>query len=165
VKENRMKRMLLAAVVIAVLGAACGGDGDHSGMNTEGSTDTTGASPGAARTVEITMIDVAFDPKTLNVRRGERIEFIFQNKGKIAHDAFIGDTAAQAEHEKEMRERGQGSVGGDHGSTAADEHAITVDPGKSGRLSYTFDRPGTIEIGCHQPDHYVAGMNVTVTVA
>lgn len=160
-----MKRILLAAAIMGLVTAACGGGGnDHEGMNTmntEGSTATSGVTAAATRTVEVTMVDIAYQPTTLNVQRGERIEFVFQNKGAIAHDAFIGDTAAQAEHEKDMREGG--SKGG-HDKMGGEGNAITVEPGKTGRLAYTFDKPGAIEIACHEPGHYAAGMKIAVTV-
>jgi uncharacterized cupredoxin-like copper-binding protein len=159
-----MKRVLFIAVVVVLASAAaCGGGGgdDDDSMNMEGSTGSTGASPAASRTVEVTMIDIAYEPKTLNVQRGERIEFVFHNQGKIAHDAFIGDTGAQGEHEKEMREADPKDGGHMGGSEA---YAVTVEPGKTERLAYTFDKPGTIEIGCHQSGHYAAGMKVAVTV-
>jgi uncharacterized cupredoxin-like copper-binding protein len=152
-----MKRVVIAAAVIAVVTAACGGGGeDNPAIESPGNV---------AKTVNIDMVDIAFEPKTLTVQRGERVEFVFQNRGAIAHDAFIGDAAAQADHEREMREAG-GSSGGGHemGGDDKDENAVTVDPGKTGRLTYTFDKPGTIEIGCHQPDHYAAGMKIVVTV-
>jgi uncharacterized cupredoxin-like copper-binding protein len=160
-----MKRLLFAAAVIAIITAACGGgdgDGDdHSKMDMGESTATTGATGAVTRTVEITMVDIAFEPKTLSVQRGERIEFVFHNRGNISHDAFFGETAAQADHEKEMREmEGEG-----HDMAAGEANAITVEAGKTGRLTYTFDKPGTIEIGCHQPGHYAAGMKIAVTVA
>jgi uncharacterized cupredoxin-like copper-binding protein len=158
-----MKRTLLAAAILAIVTAACGNGKDHSTMNMEGSTGTTGATAAATRTVDIDMVDIAYEPKTLSAQRGERIEFVFHNKGKIPHDAFIGDTAVQADHEKEMHEGTKGSMTG-HGM-GDDAKAITVDAGQTGRLTYTFDHPGTIEIGCHQPGHYAAGMKVAVTVA
>jgi uncharacterized cupredoxin-like copper-binding protein len=156
-----MKRRLVATALIALFATACGGgNDDHSTMHTEGSTGTTGVAASPTRTVDIEMIDIAYEPKALSVQRGERVEFVFHNKGKIAHDAFIGDTAAQAAHEKEMREEGSMAGGHDMGDTA-----ITIDPGQTGRLMHTFDKTGTIEIGCHQLGHYAAGMKVAVTVA
>jgi uncharacterized cupredoxin-like copper-binding protein len=53
--------------------------------------------------------------------------------------------------------------GGDHGMHG-DGDAVTVDPGKTSSLTFTFEEPGTIEIGCHQPDDYAAGMKVAVTL-
>jgi uncharacterized cupredoxin-like copper-binding protein len=46
-----------------------------------------------------------------------------------------------------------------------DMNAITVEPGKAGQLTHTFDKTGTVEIGCHEPGHYAAGMKIAVTVA
>lgn len=43
--------------------------------------------------------------------------------------------------------------------------AITLGPGKTGELTYSFERAGTVEVGCHQPGHYAAGMRVSETVA
>ena len=158
-----MRRTLFAATALTVVTAACGGgSGDHSTMDMDKSTGTTAAAGAPSRTIDVDMVDIAFEPKTLSVQRGERIEFVFHNKGTIAHDAFIGDTAAQADHEKEMHEGKDGSMAGGH---RMGETAITVDPGKTGSLTYTFDQPGTLEIGCHQVGHYAAGMKVAVTVA
>lgn len=140
-------RPLAAAIAVAgalLLGAAC--------TRTTTSVTQHGATP-----VDIEMVDTAYNPTTLSVPHGRNITFRFTNHGKIPHDAFIGDRAAQAEHEQEMR-----SGGAHHGH--GDEPAVTVDPGKTATLSHTFDRAGTTEIGCHQPGHYDAGMKITVTV-
>ncbi len=46
-----------------------------------------------------------------------------------------------------------------------DSNAITVKPGKTGSLTYTFDKAGETIIGCHENGHYDAGMKIAVTVA
>ena len=108
------------------------------------------------------MVDNAFEPDHLEVTEGETVRFVFTNHGAVAHDAFIGDTDAQADHEAEMRRRR--ATGHGHGDHGADE-AVTVEPGERGELTHTFDDAGTIEIGCHQPGHYDAGMKVAMKVA
>ncbi len=143
-----MKRTLIIAVVAALVTTACGGDGSE--------TETA-----QSRTVAVDMVDIAFRPPTLTAKAGERIRFVFRNTGKAVHDAFIGDAAAQAEHEKEMR----AADGDAHAGHDDDRDAVTVEPGKTGKLTYTFERPGTVEIGCHQPGHYAAGMKLAVTVS
>lgn len=152
-----MKRTVIAIVLLAFVAVACGGGEDHPAMES------------SANTVEITMVDIAFEPNSITVKPGDTVEFIFENRGQIAHDAFIGDSAAQAEHEREMRQDDSGSGDGDqmagHDKSADDAEALTVQPGKTGRLTHTFDRAGTFEIGCHQLGHYAAGMKVAVTVA
>jgi Uncharacterized copper-binding protein len=146
-----VKRILIAAAVAVLVTAACGRGGEEQG----------GAAP--SRTVEVDMVELAFRPATFTAQAGDRIRFLFRNRGSIRHDAFIGDTAAQAEHEREMRQGEKKGHGGGHGSDD-DENALTLDPGKTGELTYTFERAGTVEIGCHQPGHYAAGMKTAVTV-
>jgi uncharacterized cupredoxin-like copper-binding protein len=91
------------------------------------------------------------------VKVGETVTFVFTNVGKAVHDAFIGDKAAQEQHEKEMREMKEGH---DH----AHAGGVTVHPGETGALRYFFDKPGDLEIGCHQPGHYKYGMKVVINV-
>ena len=140
--------MAVAAAPIALIAAACGADDDGG----------PAASSGDDRVVNVEMVDIAFEPETLTVEKGETVTFRFTNAGKAPHDAFIGDADAQKDHEEEMRE----GSGAHHGSEAKD--AITVEPGETGTLTYTFDDSGEVEIGCHQPGHYEAGMKIDVKV-
>ena len=130
--------------------AACGDDSDDK-------TSATGT-----RTVEIEMRDIEFSPDKVQVEAGETVRFVFHNVGAIAHDAFIGDEAAQDDHEMEMR--GAGDDGGmDHGgSSDAGENAITVDPGDTGELTYTFRDGDELVVGCPHAGHYEAGRKVMV---
>jgi uncharacterized cupredoxin-like copper-binding protein len=153
-----MHRIRIAAMigVVVTLLAACGSDDDSS---------TAGNENGDARTVEVDMVDIAFEPDTLEIARGETVRFVFTNTGEVAHDAFIGDQDDQAGHEAEMREADDDEGhGGGHGDDDA-ENAVTVEPGDTGELTYTFDEAGTLEVGCHQPGHYDAGMTIAVEVA
>lgn len=60
-----------------------------------------------------------------------------------------------------MAEGSDGSEGVDH---SGDGQAIEVAPGATGDLTYTFDEPGTLLLGCHEPGHYEAGMVATIVV-
>lgn len=148
-----MKRTLIAAAVAALVTAACGGDGG---------SQKAKAAP--THTVDVDMVDTAFQPAALTAAPGERIRFVFHNKGRSVHDAFIGDAGAQAEHEQEMREAEKGGHGGPHSMGNDDENALTVEPGKKGELIYTVDGSGPVEIGCHEPGHYAAGMKIALTI-
>lgn len=153
---NTPRTLAIAAVGLALI-AACAEVDDRTGA------DSTGGS-GDVRTVEIDMVDIAFEPDTLQVGRGETVRFVFSNRGEVAHDAFIGDAAAQAEHEDEMRQADSEEGHGEgHGDDSDD--AITIDPGDNAELTYTFQQSGNVEIGCHQPGHYDAGMRIDVEVA
>jgi len=149
-----MRRPMIAALVVAGVTLSACGDGDPS----------SGDDAGQHRTVEVDMVDIAFAPDTLEVVRGETVEFVFTNSGDVVHDAFVGDRVAQADHEVEMRASDDDGHGDSH-DDEADDPAVTVDPDETGTLTYTFDQPGTIEIACHQPGHYEAEMVITVDVA
>jgi uncharacterized cupredoxin-like copper-binding protein len=146
--------LIAGALALATLVAACGDSRESDTAATVG----TGTTPAGQRTVDIAMEDIKFDQTSLTVKRGDTIDFRFTNTGQIPHDAFIGDDAAQMDHEAEMAQ--MGGAGGQH----MEDAAIVVQPGESGRLSYTFAEPGTYEVGCHQPGHYGAGMKIQVTV-
>jgi uncharacterized cupredoxin-like copper-binding protein len=157
----RSARLLAVVIVAVALGAmACGGDDGNDSAN---SLSTGGGADDGQRTVEVDVADTAFEPDTLEVSEGQTVRFEFTNTGAITHDAFIGDAAAQENHEREMREAEDQADDMDMGADDG-EGGIAVEPGDSGELIYTFDRAGTIEIGCHQPGHYDAGMKVTVDV-
>jgi uncharacterized cupredoxin-like copper-binding protein len=147
--------LIAAALCVGLLGAACG---DHS---------TTGHSASATRTETIDMTDNAYALKTLKATKGETVTFHFNNKGHVVHEAVIGDQATQDEHSMEMA---SGSAGGmsdmEHaGGHEGGPNALSLEPGASGDLTYTFDTAGTTIIGCHEPGHYEGGMRITVTVS
>ena len=141
-----MKRAGIVLLAVAFLGG-CSKAGEYTG-----------------RGITVTMRDYAFVPAELTVRQGETVNFRFVNRGRVRHDAFIGDTAAQRMHEeqKRMSERTETEHGGAHDPGAED--AITVEPGRTGRLTYRFDTTGVTLIGCHEAGHYEKGMVLRVTV-
>lgn len=150
----------IGVVTLLTIAAACGSDRTSDGPQSSVAA-SGGLTPDAAGTVALQMEDIKFDTTTLTVHSGQTVNFRFTNTGMVTHDAFIGDAAAQAEHDAEMAATaGTPGMSGHSG----DEPAVTVEPGESATLTYTFDTPGTYEIGCHQPGHYAAGMKVTVKV-
>ena len=80
-----MRRVLVLVVALLALLAACGSGDDNA----------TPAASGDERVVEVEMRDIAFAPTAVDVRAGEKVRFVFKNTGQVAHDAFIGDAAAQ----------------------------------------------------------------------
>ena len=131
---------LLAALAVGL--AACGDDGEPAAD--------------ADRTIEIDMVDIAFEPAEIQVTAGETVLFVFTNDGEMAHDAFIGDADAQADHAEDMAD--------DHGGHGGGDDGITVDPGETAELTPTFTADDGILIGCHQPGHYDAGMVTTIEI-
>jgi uncharacterized cupredoxin-like copper-binding protein len=158
VKEfHLLRRMPLATGVVAaiLLVAACGGSKPATTMPGMDHSNGATTAPSAARVVDVMMSDIKYDVPQISVKRGETVKFVFHNQGKLVHEAVIGDATMQNAHEQQM--------GGMAMSDSAT--AIAVDPGKTGELTYTFNTAGQLQIGCHQPGHYAAGMKLDVTVA
>jgi uncharacterized cupredoxin-like copper-binding protein len=148
----RIRGVILGSLAAAMVVGGCGGGSKDSMSHDKADADT--------RTVEVEMRDIAYAPTALAVRAGETVQFVFRNTGEIPHDAFLGDEAAQAEHEKEMRGGGGGM--GDH---SIENDAITVQPGTSGAFTHKFAPGESLVIGCHQAGHYQAGMKLALTVS
>jgi uncharacterized cupredoxin-like copper-binding protein len=170
-RSDRVRRLSSGwrrgAVVLAtgvLLATACGG-GSDSGSDNAGGGLSSGQTDDV-RTIEVNMLDNEFSPDRIEVSTGETVRFVFSNEGNVAHDAVVGDEAAQAEHEEEMRaaesaSSGAGMGGMDHGPEG-EGGAITVDPGETGELTYTFAAGEGVLIGCHEPGHYDAGMKIAI---
>jgi uncharacterized cupredoxin-like copper-binding protein len=139
------KQVLISLALLFVLLVAACGDGGHVDQTAGG------------RIVDVEMRDNDFSPASIQVKAREKVKFVFHNKGTVRHDAFIGDEAAQMAHEQEMMASSMGHGG--HGG-----EGITVEPGRTGTLSHTFQTSGTTIIGCHEQGHYALGMRVNVNV-
>ncbi|HEX6676605.1 MAG TPA: multicopper oxidase domain-containing protein [Actinomycetes bacterium] len=84
--------------------------------------------------------------------------FRVTNGGKLTHELVVGDQAFQAKHEQMMQRMGGKPMGDD-----AD--GVTVAPGQTKTLAYTFHQAGTFLFACHVSGHYQAGMHGTITAA
>lgn len=149
---HRKHLLLSIATLATILTAACG-DADEGRSSAGGS---------GAETVEVKMVDIAYEPKEISVAKGQEVRFVFVNDGKIRHEAFIGDAEEQADHEVAMK---AGEGGGGHDAHGGDSNPkVTVEPGKEADLTHRFEEAGTFEVGCHEPGHYDAGMKIEVVV-
>ncbi|MEO6350080.1 MAG: plastocyanin/azurin family copper-binding protein [Candidatus Limnocylindrales bacterium] len=96
------------------------------------------------------------EPATMSVPAGVPVTFVVTNSGTVDHEFFLGDEAAQAEHEQEMQ-----SMGG----MAHDEpNGIAVEPGQTEELTFTFAQRGGTLAGCHYVGHYGGGMRASITI-
>jgi len=132
-------------------GMAAMGDNSHS-MRAHSAVAAS-----AIRTIDIIMADLSFSPDHLQVKRGSTVRLVFHNQGQVAHEAFVGDTAAQVAHENEMAKMADMA-------SMHDANTVGVPAGGSGELTYTFNRVGSTLIACHMPGHYRAGMKLAITV-
>jgi len=110
------------------------------------------ASPGAQQ-IEVTLTEMLIEPQDMTVQLGVPITFVITNAGQIEHEFYLGDEAAQAEHEEEMAS-GEPMHGHANG--------VPVAAGETEELTFTFTAGAWIA-GCHVPGHYPAGMKATIT--
>ena len=93
----------------------------------------------------------------MSVPVGVPVTFVVTNEGAVPHEFFLGDEDAQTAHAQEMLEMA--------GDPMHDEPSgISLQPGETKELTYTFDEPGRYLAGCHVPGHYPAGMRAVITV-
>jgi uncharacterized cupredoxin-like copper-binding protein len=139
----------------------------------------------APRDIVITMTDaLRFDPEEIGVMAGETVRFVLENPTAAAHDFTLGDLEAQELHSAQMAagmthdeetdddadhdEETAMDESMEHGHDEAGEGGlpapVTIKPGETVTVLATFDEPGEVLIGCHQPGHWQAGMRGTITV-
>ncbi|WP_176514514.1 cupredoxin domain-containing protein [Pseudomonas faucium] len=131
----------------------------------------------ATRTVEVVLKDIAFEPKSLQVKAGETVRFVLINQGQLPHEFNLGDKAMHAEHQKEMLAMqgkiftaGMNHEGMDHGQMNHGAHGhdtgntVLVQPGQRAELTWTFRKAAPIEFACNVPGHYQAGMVGPLTI-
>jgi uncharacterized cupredoxin-like copper-binding protein len=137
----------------ATTGGSSGGGGghDHGGGNTTSSSaaTTTGSSPGGViKTIVIEETEFELSPSSVTLSKPGTYAFKTENKGS-------------AQHSLEIDGKGVESKGGKAGEARLDQD---LDPGQSGVLTVTFQKPGTYEMYCPIIGHRLAGMKGSVVV-
>ncbi|MGY2196969.1 copper-resistant cuproprotein CopI [Pseudomonas gingeri] len=129
----------------------------------------------ATRTIEVTMTDIAFSAKELEVKAGETVRFVLINKGRLLHEFNLGEASMHAAHQQEMLKMQQSGMltptgmqmagmdhsamaGMDHGMKHDDPNSVLVEPGKTAELTWTFSKADNLQFACNIPGHYQAGM-------
>jgi len=172
---------LLAGVTL--LASACSpaglaaGHGDDHAHHAPASTLAPRAAPHrpvpawASGPVRVVMNDrFRYQPASIMVRAGRRVTFAVHNAGKLPHEFILGDRATQLDHERQMQAAPSMTT---HTHMHTHVHdpaatsgggALTVPPGQTRRLTWTFEEPGIVLYGCHVLGHWAAGMKGTIVV-
>jgi uncharacterized cupredoxin-like copper-binding protein len=133
------------------------GDGHDHAHSHDSSPVAATADAAAIRNVVIEVNDnMRFDPGTWQAQQGEVLRLIVVNTGKVKHELVVGQARELAEHAKSMRQ----SKGEHHHH----DNAVSVEPGQSAILMFTFDKAGEWGMACFEPGHYEAGMKGLVQV-
>lgn len=154
-----MKRSSLTAATVAFsIGAAMVAAAAHEGEHFSAGVPGNPKKP--AHTVTVTMSDsdgtMKFTPSHLDVKKGEQVHFIIQNKGTFKHEFTLASVRDNNKHAKLMMKYPD--------MEHDDPNAKSVDPGKSAEILWRFSKAGTFEFACLIPGHREAGMRGAVTV-
>lgn len=143
-----------------------------------------GEAKNVTRIVAVKAGEMFFDPKAITVRVGDTVKFVVTNVGKAAHEFVLGDQAEQEEHEKEMQAMQsmsmknmkmndmQGMEMKDMSGMSTkgmhmmdnNPNGMSLEPGQTRSLIWTFTKEGSVDYGCHVPGHFAAGMVGTITI-
>jgi len=150
----------VAALKLLPPNAEAGHDHGHSGHSAS-------AVESVPREILVEMFDsMRYSPADWNVTQGESVRFKIINRGLVRHEFVLGSPNELERHAEAMSRAGSdhqhGTHDGEHGVPSGT--AITVEPGQSAELNWTFTRAGQVGVGCFEPGHYQAGMRGTVTV-
>jgi uncharacterized cupredoxin-like copper-binding protein len=113
------------------------------------------------RVICIAMLEMSFEPRSLDVKIGEPVRFVVTNRSEADHDFTIGDAATRTVHRKEMLEAMERGGEMHHGT---DPNAISVEAGSKGEFIWKFTRVGRFEFDCNVPGHFAAGMKGVIAV-
>jgi len=135
------------------------GDGhsEGQGMDHGGSlAGKPGVESDVSRSIEVETGDnMRFTHDPFNIEDGETIKFIVTNKGAIPHEFSIGTKDEHVSHGKMMMD----NPNMHHGPGGA---SITVKPGTTETLIWSFEKAWEVEAACNIPGHYQAGMHSPV---
>lgn len=151
----RLSRLFLLPTVAFLIAACSAGTGSTAGPSSAPPASAAG-SVGATR-IEVQLTDqLKIEPAEFSVPAGVPVTFVVTNAGATDHEFFLGDEAAQTEHEQEMQEMG--------GMSHDEDMGISVAPGETKELTVTLPEAGSILAGCHVAGHYAGGMKATVEI-
>ncbi|MCC7165581.1 MAG: hypothetical protein IT331_24000 [Anaerolineae bacterium] len=148
------KILLLIVVVVGALLAACGpGASSNSGT-------TSGSGAAAPTVVPIAMTEFKIDTPQTTFQVGVPYRFVVSNKGTVNHDFSITPPVMSHSGMSPSNEEA-------HEDALAVIKADDLPPGATKSVDVTFSKPmssAEIELACHTPGHYEAGMQVPITV-
>jgi uncharacterized cupredoxin-like copper-binding protein len=144
-RTPRPARLIALTAALAALAAACGGGG--------GAPPATPVAPaGGALTVRA--FEWGFEPESIALRRGERVEVLFQNDGRILHDLLIEELDASG-----VESRSSGPFDSD-----GDELFVGAGGGGEGTLAFTPEEAGEFVFYCTISGHRQLGMEGRIVV-
>ncbi|WP_373291704.1 cupredoxin domain-containing protein [Bradyrhizobium guangdongense] len=153
--ETSMTRtigILLALAALAVAPALAHEGHGHHGF----SAGEPGDASKPARTVEIAMSEMSYEPSKIEVKRGEQIRFVLRNVGREDHEFLLATPRENLAHAEVMKKHPH--------MEHDDPNGVRLAPNKTAEIVWKFTKSGTFEFSCLIPDHRDYGMVGHVTV-
>jgi len=91
-----------------------------------------------------------FTPDRIQVKQGETVKISIRNEGQVMHEFVLGTKKELDNHAALMMK----FPGMEH----SEPYMAHVAPGKTGEITWTFNRPGDFDFACLIAGHYQAGM-------
>lgn len=166
-----MKPFLTHTAGIALLmatSAAYAGEGHDDGHGHGAMMGQPGDPAKADRVVKVSMTEMAFDPSTIEVKEGETITFVVSNDGEVVHEFNLGTEKMWQSHFDEMMkmmDTGMMTVDKIHhdkmmeaGMMHDDANSVLLEPGQTGKITWTFGEKAELGFACNVPGHRESGM-------
>ena len=129
----------------------------HEHGNEMSAAGQVGSLDKVSRTIKISTLDtMRYDKKSIQAKPGETVRFVVTNTGKIKHEFAIGTREEQLEHAEMMASMPD--------MKHEEGNVVSLKPGETKELIWQFGKAGSVEIACHLPGHYEAGMKAKVNV-
>lgn len=149
--ETTMKTIKLA-LALAALSVAPALSHEHHGF----SAGEPGDPNKPARTIEIALSEMSYEPSKIDVKRGEQIRFVLRNVGKEDHEFLLATTKENLAHAEVMKKHPH--------MEHDDPNGVRLAPNRTAEIVWKFSKAGTFEFSCLIPDHRDYGMVGHVTV-
>ena len=152
-----MKTTTTIAIGLIALSAAAAPARSHEHHAHESySAGEPGDATKPARTIEIEMSEMTYEPIRIEVKRGEQIRFVLRNAGTEDHEFLLATTSENLRHAEVMKKHPH--------MEHDDPNGVRLGPKKSAEIVWKFTKAGTFEYSCLIPDHREYGMVGHVTV-
>ena len=134
---------------------------------------TQGKKESVDRTIKVSMYDNYYQPKKFEIKKGETIKFIVQNKGELVHEFNIATKKMHLKHQPEMLMMVENEIiladkidkkkmmkMSIKNPSMAHKHSnsVLLSPGESAELIWKFSNTAVLEAACNVPGHYEVGM-------
>ena len=147
VLKRRRKMRNLATIgmaVIAMIASQSARSHDHGHHHESYSAGEPGDPNKPARTIEIAMREMMYEPGKIEVKRGEQIRFVLRNVGSEDHEFLLATAKENLKHAEVMKK---------HPHMEHDEpNGVRVAPKKMAEILWKFTKAGTFEYTCLIPE-------------